>query len=302
MPQRQITTAGAMADLFARVHAIERDPAVLVVTLAGGFCYSDVPRAGMAAVVSTAGDAGLARRYARELQALAWSCRAGFVARNLSPTEAVARVCDARPGTGPAILVDVADNIGAGAPGDGTALLSEILRQGVREAAVVVADPEAVGVAFAAGVGGCFSGLVGGKTDRFHGEPVPVSGRVRLLGDGRFVYRGSYMTGQLREMGRTAVLDVAGNDLVLTERKTMPFDSEQLRSVGITPEHCRAIVVKSATAWRAAYEAMASAVLEVDAPGICTVHLDELPFRALTRPIYPLDPAEAIALPDVVLA
>ena len=40
---------------------------------------------------------------------------------------------------------------------------------------------------------------------------MPVSGRVRLLSDGRFVYRGSYMTGQVREMGRTAVVEVAGD-------------------------------------------------------------------------------------------
>jgi microcystin degradation protein MlrC len=129
-----------------------------------------------------------------------------------------------------------------------------------------------------------------------------VSGRVRLLADGRFVYRGSYMTGQVREMGRTAVVETAGIHLVLTERKTMPFDAEQLRSVGITPERCRAIVVKSATAWRAAYVDMAGLVLEVDTPGICTTDLARLPYRHLRRPIYPLDPDSAVELPPPVLA
>jgi microcystin degradation protein MlrC len=81
----------------------------------------------------------------------------------------------------------------------------------------------------------------------------------------------------------------------------MPFDSEQLRSVGVTPEHCRAIVVKSATAWRAAYEEMAGLVLEVDTPGICTVNLSTLPYEHLTRPIFPLDPADSIVVPEVVV-
>ena len=100
-------------------------------------------------------------------------------------------------------------------------------------------------------------------------------------------------------MGRTAVLDVAGNHLVLTERKTMPFDAQHLRAVGISPEWCRAIVVKSATAWRAAFGDLAGPVLEVDTPGICTTNLTRLPFEHLSRPIFPLDPAEAVPLPSV---
>lgn len=300
VPQRQGTEDEPMRSLMARVHAMEADPRVLAITLAGGFCYSDVPRAGMAAVVTTTGAPGLAASLAQELQHRTWEQHDRFVQRNLPVAEAVRRALAAPPGR-PAILVEAADNIGGGTPGDGTALLAELLRQGATEAAIVVADPEAVGTAFAAGIDGAFDAPVGGKTDQHHGPPVQVQGRVRLLSDGRFVYRGSYMTGQVREMGRTAVVDAAGNYLVLTERKTMPFDTEQLRSVGITPEHCRAIVVKSATAWRAAYEPLAGAVLDVDTPGICTTDLSTLPYRHLTRPIFPLDPSNGIVLPPVVL-
>ena len=110
------------------------------------------------------------------------------------------------------------------------------------------------------------------------------------------------MTGLVREMGRTAVIDVAGNHLLLSELKTMPFDAEQLRSTGISPEYCRAIVVKSATAWRAAYGDMAGLVMLVDTPGICTVDLASLPYQNLTRPIYPLDSEADINLPEVELS
>ena len=300
VPGRQGTDDPPMRDLLARAHAIEADPRVLVVTLAGGFCYSDVPEAGIAIVVSTDGDPALAAEYAAGLQALVWEQRDAFVQRNLSPAEAV-RQALAAPAGRPAILVDGPDNIGGGAPGDGTILLAELLRQGATEAAVVIADPEAVAIAFAAGVGGTFSGEVGGKTDRFHGNPVTVQGTVRLLADGRFTYRGSYMTGQERAMGRTAVLDIAGNHLVLTERKTMPFDAQHLRAVGISPEWCRAIVVKSATAWRAAFADLAGPAFEADTPGICTSDLASLPFTHLHRPIFPLDPAESISLPPIVI-
>lgn len=298
VPGRQGTDDLPMRALLARAHAIEADPRVLVVTLAGGFCYSDVPEAGMAVVVGTDGDPALAAAYAAELQALVWAQRDAFVQTDLPPAEAVARALAAPPGR-PAILVDGADNVGGGAPGDGTILLAELLRQGATDCAVVLADSEAVAWAFAAGVGGAFSGPVGGKTDGFHGNPVDLSGTVRLLSDGRFTYRGSYMTGQARTMGRTAVLDVAGNHVVLTEHKTMPFDAEHLRSVGISPEWCRAIVVKSATGWRAAFGDLAGLVLETATPGICTSDLASLPFRNVRRPIFPLDPAAGIALQGV---
>ena len=290
VPQRQGTEDAPMKAVMARAHAFEADPKVLAVTVAGGFCYSDVPRAGMAIAVSTLGKPDLATRIATELHGLIWARRDEFLQTNAPVADAVRRAM-AAPAGRPVILVDVADNIGGGAPGDGTALLAEMIAQGATGSVVVIADPEAVALASAAGVDGAFDAPVGGKTDAFHGPPVRVRGRVRLLSDGRFVYRGSYMTGQLREMGRTAVIDAAGLLVVVTERKTMPFDAEQLRSVGISPEICRAIVVKAAVAWRAGYLAMAGEVIEVDTPGICTANLATLPYQNLTRPIFPLDRA-----------
>lgn len=299
VPQRQNTDAEPMRSLLARVHEIEQsDPSVRAISLLGGFCYSDVACSGMAVVVHAVGSPELAQDYARELQERAWAQREEFIQFNMPVAEAVSRTATATTGQ-PTILVDVADNIGGGAPGDGTELLREIVGQGMTGAAIAIADADAVRIAFEAGIGGPFRAEVGGKTDRRHGAPCAVSGRVRLLSDGQFIYRGSYMTGQTKEMGRTAVIDVSGNWLVLSEFKTMPFDQQQLRSVGITPEYCRAIVVKSATAWRAAYADLAGEVIEVNTPGICTADLSRLDYDRVSRPIFPLDDDDAITLPPV---
>jgi microcystin degradation protein MlrC len=77
------------------------------------------------------------------------------------------------------------------------------------------------------------------------------------------------MTGREFELGTTAVVDVDGVTLVLTERAVPPFHSEQLESVGLEPREAAIIVVKGAVAWRAAYGAIAEEVIEVDTPGIC---------------------------------
>jgi microcystin degradation protein MlrC len=70
----------------------------------------------------------------------------------------------------------------------------------------------------------------------------------------------------------------------------MPFDAEELRSLGLEPADYRIIVVKSAVAWRTAYGSIAREVIEVDTPGVCTAHLQALPYRHVRRPVIPLDP------------
>ncbi|HET6316311.1 MAG TPA: MlrC C-terminal domain-containing protein, partial [Chloroflexota bacterium] len=60
-------------------------------------------------------------------------------------------------------------------------------------------------------------------------------------------------------------------------------------SQGITPEAQRVIVVKSAVAFRGAYQPIASEIVEVDTPGLVAADLSRFPYRHLSRPIFPLD-------------
>ena len=52
------------------------------------------------------------------------------------------------------------------------------------------------------------------------------------------------MTGFVTKMGLTAVVETAGNQVVLTSLRTMPFDAEQLRCLGIEPASQAMIVVE----------------------------------------------------------
>jgi len=115
---------------------------------------------------------------ADELAMLAWELRDDMHVANVEPADAVAEAI--AHAEGPVMLVDVGDNIGGGTPGDGTVLLAELLRQGARDAVMVIADAEAVQAAFAAGVVGTVETSVGGKADSRHGAGAD-HGRVRLL-------------------------------------------------------------------------------------------------------------------------
>ena len=287
VPQAQFTSRPPFATLFERAFAMEADGRALTVTVAGGFAYADVPPAGMSLVVTTDNDPDLARALAGELAALAWELRDQMEVRNVPPAEAVARAIEAP--AGPVILVDVGDNIGGGATGDGTVLLAELLRQGARDAVLVIADREAAEVCTAAGIDAEVDVIVGGKTDERHGEPVPVRGTVVSLSDGRWIHEGPENAGVPVDMGPTAVLRVDGVLLVLTTTKCMPGDLQQLRSHGIEPTEQHIIVVKAAVRWRGGYEPIMADAIHVDTPGLGSVDLRRFKFNAVQRPIFPLD-------------
>lgn len=287
VPQTQGTAQSPLRDIVARRGEMEQDPRVISISVGVGYPYADVARAGMSILVTTNDEMDLAHDYAFELHEMIWDRRDAFRVRNVPVATAVKQAV--KSAKAPVILVDVADNIGGGAPGDGTVLLRALMDAHAQAAVMTIADPEAVASAIEAGVGQPVRLDVGGKTDSMHGGPVQVQGIVRLISSGEYVHKGSYMTGQVMRMGRTVVLDCDGIVLGLMERKTMPFDAEQLRSLGIEPADQRIIVVKSAIAWQAAYGDIAREVIHVDTPGICTANLKALPYKNVRRPIFPLD-------------
>lgn len=294
VPLVQATEAEPMRGVMTRLAEVERSPELWCASVAMGFAYADVPELG-ASVLAYGESENATRAAADTLAEAIWERRERFLP-DLVPVEAAVAEATATQET-PVALVDAADNVGGGAAGDGTVVLDALVRAGARGAVVVIADPEAVASADAAGEGGVFDGLVGGKTDDLHGPPVRLRGRVGRLIDGRYTHQGSYMTGSVTTMGRTAVLDVDGITVVLTSRRTMPFDAGQLRGLAIEPAAQRIIVVKSAVAWRAAFGDIVRRAIVVDTPGVCASNLEHLTYRRRPRPLYPLESKLDFKLP-----
>src|SRR2546428_402744 len=214
--------------------------------------------------------------------------RREFLHTALPVREAVARAlaADGRP----VVLADIADNTGGGAAGDTTEILRELLRVGARPATVAcVWDAEAVQACARAGVGATVTVDVGGKVDPSHGAPVRVTGRVRTLGDGRFVHKGPMLRGLEGRLGPTAVLDVNDLKIILISLRWQTLDPEMLHVVGVDPAAERILVVKSSVHYRAAFEPLAHAIIEVDAPGLSSSNLARFTFKHVRRPIFPLD-------------
>jgi microcystin degradation protein MlrC len=284
----QRTTEGPMTKLQARAREMEEDPRVVNACLFPAFPYADVERVGSASVVVTDDDPELAQRLADELGRMFWDLRNEFL-KPLTPIpEAVERAI--RAPEGPVVLADVADNPGGGAPGDGTEILRELVRQGAKNVGVaIIKDTEAVRRAIDTGVRGTLTMRIGGKTDGFHGEPLEVTGTITTITDGRFIHKAGNV-GVRADVGRTAVIDVDGIEVILTERSHAPNDPEVYRRHGIEPTDKKILVLKSRGHFRAAYEPFSREVIEVDAPGLTTPNLSWFTYRNVPRPIWPLDP------------
>ncbi len=286
VPQGMMTDEGSMKELMLLAFHMETDPRVLNVTVAGGFPYSDVPDAGMSFVVTTDGEPELARQYASELVHMALERKQTFDVTYASPKEAVDEALNQTEG--PVILAEGSDNVGGGAPADSTHVLNQLIDI-PEKALIVICDPEAAAAAFIAGVKGELHTYVGGKSDSLHGDPVEVRGTVRLLFDGRYRHVGPYMTGQLADMGLTAVVESGQLTLVITEKRVPPWDLGHVRSLGLWPTDYKLIVAKSAIAWQAAFAPFAKHIVNVDSPGCCSANLTHFQYHHVIRPVYPLD-------------
>jgi microcystin degradation protein MlrC len=282
----QSTDQSPMAEIIAATRERESRPGIVSVSAAVGFPYTDVPHAGFA-VLAVGETPNAARSAAESLADLVWQQRVDFTRKLPSPAAAVSEAISTAEGL--TVLVDVGDNVGAGTPGDGTVLLSELLRQKARGALVMLCDAEACAASIAAGVRQEVTLRVGGKCDRHHGQPVQITARVRVLSDGKFRNIGPLRDGVPEDQGRTAVLDTGGVLVVLTERRMPMWNLQQLRALGIEPVHLRIIVVKAAIAYRAAYSPIAAKIIEADTPGLSAADVRQFHYSKLERPVYPLD-------------
>ena len=309
--QRMTTERMPMRALMERAHVYEEDPRVVNVTIAGGFPLGDNPDAGFGIVITTDDDPDLAAELANELATEAWALRDGFLGGVATFEHAadLIRSLDSEhdvnmPVSGPLVLVDIADNPWSGGPGDSVELLRFLFAERVEGAAVaLVRDPEVVRQAIAVGPGGKIAVDLGGKTDQLHGDPLAVRAHVKLLSDGRYINDGPMMTGLTVDLGPTALLlcepasgpSAPPVEVLVTTRAETPIDLNVFRCHGIEPTRHRVLGLKGKGHFRAAFEPIARRVVLVEGPGTTGADLSRLTFRKVRRPIWPLDPAEAIA-------
>jgi microcystin degradation protein MlrC len=263
---------------MARQFESESD-SLWAMSIVAGFSFADTPDTGVSFVACTTADA-TAQLAALDQRAHALS-HLGQITD--PPADEVLAQLKPQP-AGLTVLVEPADNIGGGAPGDCTGLLRALIHHGVTNAAICISDPQSVSELAA----GARTINLGGKGSRLDPGPLTLEVELIALNDGRFALEDknshlASMCGDVFDMGRCAVVRHAGLTILITSVKTPPFDLGQWHSQGIAVENLSVVAVKAAVAHRRAYDKIASRMLWVDTPGPCSSNLQTLPYRHLQR-------------------
>jgi microcystin degradation protein MlrC len=289
------TTSPPMKDLEAVARGREID-GIHQINVFAGFAHADTPDTGLSFSIIYDPQKVSESRLDDVAEALTRTAETGRQLGIPDDWNLDAAIDDAlAKGAFPVCLVEPADNIGGGAPGDGTTILRALLVRGITNSGVILNDPESVAALGDVKPGDFCRVRVGGKA--LPGDPGPVSLDARLLrrSDGAFLLEDRHshmasMCGVNIEMGPCAVIESKGITILLTSRRTAPMDLGQWRSQGVEPSSLRLIGVKAAVAHRRAYDPITKGSYWVRTPGPCSSDLRSLPYRLIRRPVFPLDP------------
>jgi microcystin degradation protein MlrC len=283
-----------MRDLEALARRIETEnPDIWAVNVVAGFSFADMADAGVCFSAVTVAEDAAAIGALDRLAELAMALREKGIPAEYTPDEALDQAARI-DGEGPAILVEPSENIGAGAPGNGTGLLRVFVRRRTANAGVVIHDPQAVHALRELPLGGTATLAIGGRDNPFDEGPLTLD--VTLVGRSNGDYEVEdihshfvAINGRHIRMGPCAVVRHEGITILLTSLRSAPNDLGQWRSQGMNPEEFDIIAVKAAVAHRQAYNPIARASFTVATPGSCSSSSRTLPYRKLRRPIFPLD-------------
>jgi microcystin degradation protein MlrC len=289
---RQGTDDEPFKSLIRMTREAEASGEVMAATVFGGFALADIQDAGISCITIADRDRAAAESVVERLRGEMWQHRGDHLYGHEQLTEAVARAKQIQDG--PVILLDHADNTGSGGNQDVMTVIEEVIRQGLEDVAVGgLWDPDAVHQMMQAGIGATVSIALGGKTDMpsigRKGEPLMVTGKVKVLSDGEWVVRGPMYNGLKVQMGPTAVLDTGNMQIVVVSRHHEPWDQGIFLSVGIDPAYKRYILLKSRIHYRAGFAPIAKHTLTLDGVGVTTSDNSLLDYQNVRRPIYPLD-------------
>jgi microcystin degradation protein MlrC len=276
------TTEQPLRAFVDKLKAMEGTDRILSLSLAHGFPYGDVADEGVKTLAVVDGDKAKAQSVARALGEEIFAMRDALAPKFLTIDQALDQALAAA--RTPVVIADTADNAGGGAPGDSTFFLHRMLERGITDAACgYFWDPIAVRFCREAGVGATFNLRIGGKCGPLSGNPVDLEVTVRGEAEAVTQRFGSAPD----NMGPSVWVSGRGIDLVLTTLRTQVFHPEGMTKLGLDPAARKIVVVKSTQHFHAGFAPIAGQILYAAAPGALTKDFTKIPYRKLTRRVWP---------------
>lgn len=288
--ENQQTMYGPFKELWDEAKVGEEHGDSIVSSLFPVQSWLDVAETG-ASVVVVGEDRERAEREADRLADELWRKRHAFDVTLHRVHDIVELARRLQGAEGPIVISDSADSPGAGATGDSPAVLRQLLECGADRdlnVLLVITDAPAVDAAIRAGVGNDIEVLVGHTIDT-RGEPLRIKGSVVRIGDGRFRLGGGHARNTVARMGRCVIVEIGKISLLIGERSVFSGDPSMYRTMGLEPTSADIVLVKSASQFRADYDALSRHIYILNTPGSSPADIRSLPFRCIQRPFYPFD-------------
>ena len=285
------TDIGPMIERHALARAFEARKGIYAISVNGAFPCADIVDVGPTVLVTCDGETATHRQIAETLADDIWNRRHDVLNTYLTSSEAANAAKTWNGDAGPLVIADYADNPGSGAYGDATTLLAALLAAGVGNACFgPLVDPKAAEVLNDQTIGSEVTLNIGGITaPEIGGGSLRVTGKVKWTGDGLVVGSGPIMGGLERSFGATAVLDVAGIDILIVSIAHQMLDLMQFKTFGIDPAQKTVVALKSMQHFRAAFTPIAGRIIVCDSGALCTLNYASLGYKNVPRPTFPLE-------------
>jgi microcystin degradation protein MlrC len=276
------TSREPMRSFIDKIKLLETQKNILSISVIHGFMAGDVPDLGSRILVITDNAKSEGDRLAAELGFELFSMRGKTRPEFLTAKVAfdTAEVSTAST----VVIADVWDNPGGGVPGDSTILLREMLKRGIKDAALAtIWDPIAVRTCFSAGVGATFRLRFGAKLSEFSGEPLDADVIVRQT-----------MREAVQSFGQSVVplgdavwIEVGGIDVILNSVRSQVFNPDAFSNFGIDLKKKKILVVKSTNHFYDAFSRISDDILYAAVDGPYPSQPETNAYHNLMRKIWP---------------
>ena len=276
------TSREPMRSFIDKIKLLETQKNILSISVIHGFMAGDVPDLGSRILVITDNAKSEGDRLAAELGFELFSMRGKTRPEFL--TEKVAFDTAEVSTASTVVIADVWDNPGGGVPGDSTILLREMLKRGIKDAALAtIWDPIAVRTCFSAGVGATFRLRFGAKLSEFAGEPLDADVIVRQT-----------MREAVQSFGQSVVplgdavwIEVGGIDVILNSVRSQVFNPDAFSNFGIDLKKKKILVVKSTNHFYDAFSRISDDILYAAVDGPYPSQPETNAYHNLMRKIWP---------------
>lgn len=259
-------------------------PGIIDASMTVGYAWADEPRSHAAVVVLGTKHDAVDAEALRLAQAF-WDVRKEFqFGVPIGTSDECIQM--ALESAEPCVFIsDSGDNPTAGGVGDVTYTLGRMIALDVPDAVYAsIPDAESVERCFDAGEGEEVQLDLGGKLDTVHSQPLSITGTVLKVAE---MPRIEY--GLDAGTNKQAVVQVGNVKIIVTEYRTPFHFISHFQRLGIEPLEHKLVVIKIGYLEPDLKRAAPKALLALS-PGAVNQALDQLPYKRIQRPIYPLDP------------